>query len=52
MILHRTLANPRAITIDEPSDTVYVGFNGGDLVVQLSYQLNIQGFLLLLLLLT
>ena len=31
--------------MDESSETVYVGFNGGDLVVQLDYTLNILGIL-------
>jgi len=38
------LGNPRALALDEPSDTVYVGFNGGDIVIQLNYLLTVTGY--------
>jgi len=38
------LGNPRALTLDEPTDNIYVGFNGGNAVIQLDYLLNIIGW--------
>jgi len=44
IVFNGSLSNPRAIAIDEPTDTLYVGFNGGNAVLQLDYLLNIKGY--------
>jgi len=38
------LANPRAIAIDTSTNIVYVGFNGGNVVIQLDQSLTILGY--------
>eukprot|EP00026_Physarum_polycephalum_P006739 Phypoly_transcript_06791.p1 GENE.Phypoly_transcript_06791~~Phypoly_transcript_06791.p1 ORF type:complete len:454 (+),score=54.12 Phypoly_transcript_06791:84-1445(+) len=39
-----TLANPRAITYDESTNSMYVGCNGGDAFVKMDQYLNLQAF--------
>jgi len=40
----RFLSNPRAITYDEKTDSIYVGFNGNDIVIKLNNILVIQAY--------
>jgi len=38
------MSNPRAITIDDSVDTIYVGFEGGDIILKMDYLFGITGF--------